>query len=57
MITEKKQEIIDQIMISIEDLQCDISNELHSDDDIRDIKLDIDSLKTILGHLLTLKSC
>jgi hypothetical protein len=51
------KELIEQIKLEIENIQCDISNELHSEEEIRDFKLDLDSLKTILGHLMTLKTC
>ena len=56
METEQKQEIIDRIEIFIIDLQCDLSNELNSEEEVNDIKLDLESSKTILGHLLTLKT-
>ena len=54
--TQEKNELIESIQIQIEDLHCDIDNELHSEEDLRDSKHDIDSLKTILGHLITLKT-
>jgi hypothetical protein len=56
MTIEQKQEMIDRIEIFINDLQSDVSNRLNTEDDIRDIKLDLESSKTILGHLLTLKT-
>lgn len=56
LITEKKQEIIDVISIAIEDMQSDLKNELTSEEEAQDIKLDMDSLKTIIGHLVTLKT-
>ena len=56
MTIEQKQEMIDRIEIFIKDLQSDVSNRLNTEDDIRDIKLDLESSKTILGHLLTLKT-
>ena len=56
LLTEHKDEIIDRIKIAIEDMQCDIKNELTGEDEAQDIKLDIDSLKTVLGHLITLKT-
>jgi uncharacterized coiled-coil DUF342 family protein len=56
MTIEQKQEIIDRIEIFIQDLQYDASNELNSEQEIKDIKLDLESSKTILGHLLTLKT-
>jgi len=56
MTIEQKQEMIDRIEIFIIDLQCDLSNELNSEEEVNDIKLDLESSKTILGHLLTLKT-
>ena len=56
MTIEEKQEMIDRIEIFIQDLQYDVSNELNSEQEIKDIKLDLESSKTILGHLLTLKT-
>ena len=56
MTREEKQEMIDRIEIFIQDLQYDASNELNSEQEIKDIKLDLESSKTILGHLLTLKT-
>lgn len=56
MTREEKQEMIDRIEIFIQDLQYDVSNELNSEQEIKDIKLDLESSKTILGHLLTLKT-
>ena len=56
MNTTEKMNLIDKIKIEIEDMQCDISNELHRPEEITRIKLDLDSLKTILGHLMTLKT-
>ncbi len=56
MTIEQKQEMIDRIEIFINDLQSDVSNRLNTEDDIKDIKLDLESSKTILGHLLTLKT-
>jgi spore cortex formation protein SpoVR/YcgB (stage V sporulation) len=56
MTTEQKQEMIDRIEIFIIDLQCDLSNELTLEEEVNDIKLDLESSKTILGHLLTLKT-
>lgn len=54
--TEEKQEMINRIEIFIIDLQCDLSNELNSEEEVNDIKLDLESCKTMLGHLLTLKT-
>lgn len=51
------QEMIETIKTQIEDLQSDIKNELFTEDETMDRQLDMESLKTVLGHLLTLKTC
>jgi hypothetical protein len=56
MTTKQKNTIIDEIKIFIEDLQGDIQNKLNKEDEISEMKLDLDSLKTVLGHLITLKT-
>jgi hypothetical protein len=56
MSTEEKNQIINQITIFIEDLQIDTRNGLNSEDEVSEIKLDLESCKTILGHLITLKT-
>ena len=57
MTTLEKREIVEKIRTEIADLQCDIGNQLHSAEEIIAIKLDLDSFKSILGHLETLKTC
>jgi Fic family protein len=55
-ITHNKSELIEGIKIDIEDLQSDIRNELNSEEETQRIKLDLESLKTILGHLITMQT-
>jgi len=54
--TEHKNDIIKQIQLFIENTEFDIPNELNSEQEILEMKLDLDSSKAILGHLLTLKT-
>jgi len=56
MSTEEKNNIIKQIKTVIVDLQDDTKNILNSEDDIQEIKLDLESAKTILGNLITLRT-
>lgn len=56
MSTEEKNNIIEQIKTVIVDLQDDTKNILNSEDDIQEIKLDLESAKTILGNLITLRT-
>ena len=57
MTTEKKITIMEEIELEIQDLQFDITNELHSEEEIADIKLDLDSLMVIYSRLKFLKTC
>ena len=53
-----KQELIKQITIQIEDLQSDLQSEWINDDEKRKGQTinDLHSLKTVLGHIITLQT-
>ena len=56
MTLEEKNKIIKQIKTVIVDLQDDTKNILNDKKDIQEIKLDLESAKTILGNLITLRT-
>ncbi len=53
-----KQELIKQITIEIENLQCDLQSDWIDDDQQRKGQTinDLNSLKTVLGHIITLQT-
>ena len=53
-----KQELIKQITIQIENLQFDLQSEWINDDQQRKGQTinDLNSLKTVLGHIITLQT-
>tara|TARA_R110000803_G_scaffold70019_2_gene132672 strand:+ start:511 stop:681 length:171 start_codon:yes stop_codon:yes gene_type:complete len=53
-----KQELIKQLTIQIEDLQFDLSSDWINDDNELKGKTinDLQSLKTVLGHIITLQT-
>jgi len=56
MKTQEKLELIEKIKIEIENMQFDIRQDWNDQETRLKQKQDIDSLKTILGHLLTLQT-
>jgi hypothetical protein len=57
LLTREKDEMIERITRAIQDIDCDIINELTDEAEANSLKIDRDSLKTVLGHLITLKHC
>tara|TARA_R110000803_G_scaffold57322_1_gene115188 strand:- start:485 stop:658 length:174 start_codon:yes stop_codon:yes gene_type:complete len=57
MTTQEKNEMIEKIKITIIDLQGDILSETFTEIEMKPLKLDLESLKVVLGHLITLQSC
>jgi len=56
MTTEEKNEMIEKIKIEIENMQFDINQDWQDEEMKSKQKQDIDSMKTILGHLMTLQT-
>jgi hypothetical protein len=57
LLTTEKDEMIEKIKRAIDDIDCDIINELTDEAEAKRLRIEADSLKVVLGHLMTLKFC